>query len=219
MKYLFSPLAVLLLSIILFSCDKDEIREFSCDPSIDEYVKENRLKLAGIGIFELAAYDIEVQRAIFRSWDYRKQKEAWIEKLQFVMENEGFTEAESSHVQDLIDHITDDYFLSETTSDNPGARSRFAGDWIDHASKELLWPGNYIAFIVFRLYTDILHLEEELSSLKSLQLKATMNSEAGDCNCNISADFCNGICYTRDCTILTSGCGWLWSMECDGNCY
>jgi len=117
-----------------------------------------------------------------------------------------------------MDHITDGYFHGETTLDNPGARSRFAGEWIDYASKELLWPGDYIAFIVFRLYTDISQLHEELSSLKSLQLKAMINSEAGDCNCNISADFCNGICYTRDCTII-SGCGWLWSMECDGNCY
>jgi hypothetical protein len=209
----------LLSSIILFSCDKDEIREFSCDPSIDEFVKENSLELSGIGIFELAIYDIEVQRAIFRSWDYQKKREAWIEKLLFVMENEGFTTAESSHVQDMINHITDDYFLSETNANNPGARSRFAGDWIDYASKELLWPGSYIAFIVYRLYTDESQLEEELSSLKSLQLKAMIDSEAGDCNCNTSSDYCNGICYKRDCTILTSGCGWLWSMECDGNCY
>ena len=219
MKNLSYPLAVLLLSIILFSCDKDEIREFSCDPSIDEYVKENRLKLSGIGIYELASYDIEAQRAIFRSWDYRKQREAWIEKLLFVMENEGFTVAESSHVQDLTDHITDDYFHADTNLDNPGARSRFAGDWIDHASKELLWSGSYIAFIVFRLYTDISELEEELSSLKSLQLKAMINSEAGNCNCSTSFDYCQGICYKRDCTILPSGCGWLWSMKCDGNCY
>jgi hypothetical protein len=171
MKNLSYPLAVLLSSIILFSCDKDEIREFSCDPSIDEYVKENRLELFGIGICELASYDIEVQRAIFRSWDYRKQREAWIEKLLYVLENEGFTVAESSHVQDLIDHITDDYFLADTNLDNPGARFWFAGDWIDNASKELLWSGSYIAFIVFRLYTDISQLEEELSSLKSLKQK------------------------------------------------
>ena len=219
MKNLSFPLVVLLSTIILFSCDKDEIREFSCDPCVDKYVKENRLKLAGIGIFELASYDIEVQRAIFRSWDHEKKREAWIEKLHFVMENEGFTEAESSHVQDLIDHITGDYFLAGTNLDNSGARSKFAGDWIDYASNELLWPGNYIAFIVFRLYTDISQLEDEISSLKSLQLKAMINSEAGNCNCNISADFCNGICYQRDCTILPSGCGWLWSMECNGNCY
>ena len=51
----------------------------------------------------------------------------------FVMNNEGFTTDESIHVQDLIDHITDDYFLSETTADNHGVRSRFAAEWIDYA--------------------------------------------------------------------------------------
>ncbi len=219
MKNLSLLLLVLFSSLILISCEKDQISEFSCDPCVDEFVKENRLKLSGKGIFELALYDIEVQRAIFRSWDYGKKREAWIEKLLFVMENEGFTTPEASHVQDLIDHITDDYFLADTPPDSLWARSKFAGDWIDYASKELLWPGDYIAFIVFRLYTDISQLHEELSSLKSLQLKAMINSEAGDCNCNTSADFCNGICYTRDCTILPSGCGWLWSMDCDGNCY
>ncbi|MFP4366231.1 MAG: hypothetical protein ACLFQA_03965, partial [Bacteroidales bacterium] len=124
-------------SIILISCEKDQIREFSCDPSIDEYVKENRLKLSATGIFELASYDIEVQRAVFRSWDYEIKREVWIEKLLFVMDNEGFTTPEAKHVQDLIDHITGDYFIDEPTLDNPGVRSRFAGEWIDYASKEL----------------------------------------------------------------------------------
>ncbi len=137
MKNLFFPLLVLISSIILFSCDKDEIMEFSCDPSIDEFVKENRLKLSATGINELASYDIEVQRAIFRSWDYGKKREAWIEKLLFVMDNEGFTTPEAKHVQDLIDHITADYFIVHTTPDNPGARSKFAGEWIDYASNEL----------------------------------------------------------------------------------
>jgi hypothetical protein len=216
MKTLYCFLLIFLSLIILLSCDKDQIRQFSCDPSIDEFVKENSLELSGIDIFELALYDIEVQRAIFRSWDHGKKREAWLEKLLFVMDNEGFTTSESSHVQDLIDHITDDYFLP---ADADNANSGFAAGWIDHASKELLWPGDYIAFIVFRLYTDISQLKEELSPLKSLQLKAMINSETGDCNCNTLADFCNGICYKRDCKILPSGCGWLWSMECDGNCY
>ena len=157
MKTLYCFLLVFLSLIFLSSCDKDQIRQFSCDPCIDEFVKENSLELSGIDIFELALYDIEVQRAIFRSWDHGKKREAWLEKLLFVMDNEGFTPSESSHVQDLIDHITDDYFLL-ADADKPKANSGFAAGWIEHASKELLWPGDYIAFIVFgftRIYPSL----------------------------------------------------------------
>ncbi len=61
------------------------------------------------------------------------------------MDNEVFTTPEASHVQLLIDHIIDGYFLDETTLDNPGARSRFAGEWIDYASKE---PTQYFPLFV-----------------------------------------------------------------------
>jgi hypothetical protein len=88
MKCISCLLVVFFCLIFLSSCDKDQIRQFSCDPSIDEFVKENSLELSGIDIFELALYDIEVQRAIFRSWGHGKKREAWIEKLQFVMANE-----------------------------------------------------------------------------------------------------------------------------------
>jgi hypothetical protein len=204
--------------IFLFSCGQYEL-EFSCDPVINSYVSENREELSQITVEELVSYEPELQRAVFNSWDYRKKRSAWIDKLRFILSIENLTKAEIGHIQNLINHIEEDYFLDENIQHNMEARSQFASSWISYATKDLGWSKQYIAFIVYRLHTNQSQFEAEFSDLTSLGATATTNSE-GSCDCNVSADFCStSNCLSSGCTAGSSGCGWLWSMPCDGNCY
>ncbi|NLO69537.1 MAG: bacteriocin fulvocin C-related protein [Porphyromonadaceae bacterium] len=209
---------IFLLFIVLFSCQKSEF-EFSCDPVINAFISENREELSQITVKELVSYEPELQRAVFNSWDYRKKRNAWIDKLYYVLANETFTEAETSHVQKLIDHIGHDYFLGKVIHQDLHNRSGFAADWIAYAFNELEWAEQFVAFMVFRLYTNQSQLEAELSALKLLSASVTTNSE-GSCDCNLSADFCGtSYCRSSGCSTGSSSCGWLWSMPCDGVCY
>ena len=210
-------LAVVFTIVFLLSCKKSEF-EYSCSPVINEFVIEHLEELSGITIYELASYDLQLQKAIFNSWDYQKKRNAWIEKLNYVLIHIPFTESENAHIQTLIGHINNDYFLKENIEKKLEIRSRFASEWINYSINELGWSNQFIAFIVYRLYSDQAQFNSELSMLRSIGTKIKTDSE-GDCDCNVSVDFCGlSICSSTGCKILT-GCGWLWSMPCDGNCY
>ncbi len=84
---------ILLFPLILFSCQQTEL-QFSCDPAIDAYVAGNLKSLSLLTFSELADYELPLQRAIFNSWDAEKKRNAWIDKLYFVLENESFAEDE-----------------------------------------------------------------------------------------------------------------------------
>ncbi len=204
--------------VFLLSCQKSEL-EFSCEPVINDYVIRHMEELSKITVTELTSYDFQLQKAIFNSWDYQKKRSAWIDKLQYVLGSIPLTEPESAHIQKLMAHITEDYFLKETIDNNLESRSLFASEWINYSINELGWSKQFIAFLVYRLYTEQSQLESELSMLKSFSRSIKTNSEPGNCNCNFSVDFCGtSLCRTGICTIIT-GCGWLWSMSCDGSCF
>jgi hypothetical protein len=210
-------LVIVFIVVFLFSCQKSEF-EFSCDPVINEFVIEHREELSAITVHELASNNLQLQKAIFNSWDYQKKRCAWIDKFQYVLIRIPFTESEKAHIQELIAHIDEDYFLKENIDKNLEIRSRFAAEWINYSINKLGWSDQFIAFMVYRLYTDQSQLNSELSMLRSIVTKIKTDSE-GDCNCNVSVDFCGlSICRSGGCTTST-GCGWLWSMTCDGNCY
>lgn len=207
-----------LLVFFTFSCQQSEF-EYSCDPVINKFVADNKEALSTITVLELSSYDFQLQKAIFSSWDYGKKRSAWVEKLQYVLVHIPFTETEKDHIQTLIDHLDEDYFLKENLDKNLEIRSQFASQWINFAVTNLGWSDQFIAFMVYRLYTAQSQFDSELSVLKSMSTINSTNSE-GDCNCNVSADFCGAYfdCHSGGCSIST-GCGWLLSMPCDGRCY
>lgn len=209
---------LLLLITALISCEKQEL-EFSCDPEINKHVKDNKKSFAGISLDELNSYDISLQRAIFNSWDPAKKRSAWVEKLNSILVNEELNFYEQEHLNKLVDHISLDYFSEANLNNKPASRSEFAGEWISSAITDLHWNEDYIAFIVYRLYTNSEQFYQEISEINDLNKSITTDTETYDCNCNTSSDFCNtGACSSGVCKTVR-GCGWLWSMECNGTCY
>lgn len=208
----------LILTNAFISCEKTEL-EFSCDPEINKYVKNNKKSLADISLDELNTYDMSLQRAIFNSWDPLKKRSVWLEKLNSVLVKEELNLYEQAHISKLIDHIAKDYYSEASLNNKPAKYSRFAGEWISFAITELNWNEEYIAFIVYRLYTKPEQFYQEISQLNDLTTSITADTETYDCNCNTSSDFCHtGVCSSGNCNTVV-GCGWLWSMECNGNCY
>jgi hypothetical protein len=204
--------------IFLFSCQNSEL-EYSCDPVINEFVTEKSAELSHLTLEELISYEINLQRAIFNSWDYRKKRDIWIEKLSIILESEPFSQSEKEHIQKVIDHLDYDYFSNENIIAEVDYRSLFANQWVNYAKNDLSWSERDLAFVVYRLYTDQYQFDSELSDLNSLNSDVTTNSEE-DCNCNVTEDFCGYVdCQALDCTTKPTGCGWFWSMECDGTCY
>jgi hypothetical protein len=208
---------IVLLSIVLLSCEQTEL-EYSCDPVINKYVLENKAEFSHVSVTELTSYDVALQKAVFRSWDPDKKRDAWLDKFHQVLCSVSLSTEESDHIQKLIDHLEVGYFLDENIQKNYAHRVQFADEWLGYATKDLGWSKQFIAFLVYRLYTNQSQFEAELSAIKSINAETSTDSESGTCNCNISTDFCSGSsCYSNGC-IVASGCGWIWSSPCNGSC-
>lgn len=209
----------LLLSVALFalwSCKKNNL-EFSCDPKVNEFVVKNQEEFAKIAINELVSYDPKVQRAIFNSWDYQRKRTAWLDKLQYVLSHTQLNNVEKDHIKELINHINQNYFKKENITADTVLQANFAAKWISYSSTKLKWDNQFIAFLVYRLYTDQAQFDSELS--KRFGSTTSLNSEQGNCDCSVSSDYCGGVsCESGEC-VSSTGCGWLWSMSCNGNCY
>ncbi len=206
-----------LLLLFQFSCQQSEF-EFSCDPLINEFVTENQAELSRITVGELTSYEIALQKAVFRSWGYEKKRNAWIEKLNHVLNENSFSQEESDHIKKLIGHIEVDYFQEQKIQSGSKTRMQFADNWIKYAIDELGWDDQFLAFLVYRLYTNQYQFDSEFYALKSTASEMTTNSESGTCNCNTTSDFCSGSACTSGGCSSSSGCGWLWSETCNGSC-
>ena len=208
----------ILFSVLLFSsCMKDEM-EFSCDPMLNDYILTHKFEFVQYTAIDLAASEPLVQQAIFRSFEPAKKREIWLQKIQFLLDNEPYSEAEYIHVKKLLEHVHENYFSKENLELEIGQRSQFANDWIKYAKSNLGWSGRYVAFIVFRMYTNQKQFDTESSVIKTIQQKASASSEEAPCGCNASYDYCeSSICNSGNCQIST-GCGWMWSETCNGRC-
>lgn len=208
---------LILLSLfgVFYSCQKTEF-EFSCDPVIDSFVLENQEELSQITVVEFSSYDITLQRAIFNSWSAEKKRDAWINKLNYILENEELNAAEIHHLKKLIKHIEPGYFSDENGLNDE--KTKFASEWINYAHDELKWTEEFVAFIVYRLYVNQAQFDAEISMLNDLGLVSSYDSE-GSCSCNTSSDFCGDYtCQSSGCSSVSSGCGWLMGESCNGSC-
>ena len=205
-------------AISLFACEDSNL-DFSCNPDINRYIVKNFDELSQLCPSEIFKNGIPLQRAIFNTWTPDKKREVWHTKLHNLLENHRFSNAERCHVQLLLDHIDKDYFRDLSLKSKSQERSLFAQDWISFAANELGWDNIFIAFMVFRLYDNPAQLDEELSNIASLKTSTNIFSESNSCSCSSSADFCgSAFCNSGNCNDV-QGCGWLWSMTCDGLCY
>lgn len=209
---------VLFCILFLASCMKDEV-EFSCDPVLNEYVTTHQKEIVRLSINDLATSDLQFQQAAFRSYDPVKKREVWLQKIQFLLDNEKYSYAEFAHVNNLLSHLNENYFTQENIESQGNERALFASMWINYAKNSLGWTDRYIAFVVYRLYTNQAQFDLELNALTSVQQQTSANSETGSCTCNTYHDFCLDIlsCSTGICHI-SSGCGWFLAETCNGVC-
>ena len=200
----------------LASCMQEKVN-FSCDPVLNEYVSTHQEALAQLSFHDLVSSDLEFQQAVFRSYNPVKQRDLWIEKIQYLLDNEKYSADEYAHVKSLLDHLHENYFTKENLKSEASKRSQFKTDWINVAKNKLGWTNRYIAFVVFSLYTSQDQFDIGVQALSSGVSINKINPTAKVCSCSTTTSFCNLGCSPTGCQ-KTTGCGWFWSETCDGNC-
>ena len=208
-------LVIAILFLFMVSCKRNEA-VFSCDPTLNEYISTHTVGLKSLSLYELTKSDLAFQQAVFRSYDAAKKREVWLQKIQLLLDNQNYTEAEYAHVASLLNHLHENYFEPENIASEALVRRQFAVDWISKAKTNLGWSDKGIAFVIYRLYTNQIQFDSEINASQTDQIE--IGDPSGNCSCSTASDYCiTNRCNSGSCNI-TTGCGWLWSETCDGKC-
>jgi len=215
MKTLFK---VLVFLIIFSSCKRDEV-VFSCDPILNQYVSTHQAVLKSLSLTDLTNSDLVFQQAAFRSYDATRKREVWMQKIQSLLVTQIYSPDEFAHVYSLLNHLHENYYVKENIESERNERKQFATDWINKAKYSLGWSDQKVAFVVYRLYSTTSQFDTELKFIQSIQQQDDIQP-VGNCSCSTFTDYCTGIslCNSGSCLLTSSGCGWLWSEDCDGTC-
>lgn len=206
-----------MFALLLYSCGNEEL-SYSCDPEIDVIVKSAVIEFSTISLTEFLEYDIQLQKAIYRSFLPEKKRSFWLEKLEYLIATSEFSDAELVHIEELESQILLISFeLEQLDSDGFKEQKIFENNWREHAKEILSWDDTKISFIVNSLCITNSQYEQLVVEQKEI----TINSLGGSCSCSTESDYCSDyllVCGgSGECTI-SSGCGWFWKYDCDGYC-
>jgi hypothetical protein len=214
MKY-YSLLLLISFSIItLSSCEKEQ--NYSCDPEIDKWVKNNLSTIDTINRIELIQKNLSYQKAIFRASSKEQKAKFWYDKLGEVMQLRWSTE-ELEHIEFLRMSISADWFdekIKEDTSSYLKIKS-FLNDWVNKGQVTFGWSKEQCIGMICRL--------EKLKDMKGnldIESKVLAEPDVSPCGCSQESDWCGMYenCVSIGCKETANGCGTLWWHSCDGKC-
>ena len=223
-KIIYTLTAFLGISLlVLNACKKDDKLQYSCNSEINTWAVKNQKSFANINHDEILQYELEYQKAIFRSITPFKRYQLWYDKFD-KLSKLSWTEKEVQHIIDFRDNIQYYWF------DNPQNRTKstvneminYYSFWIEYAKNELFWSRNTIA-------TMVSCLEIPIKNNKLLPFTNNNNYSKsdtdGNCQCATSSDWCDGFsgsdlgdCKSGGCRASSLGCGTGWGSSCNGLC-
>ena len=211
---------ILALFLIVISCDKEDVK-YSCDPQVDMIVKSGVNEFSEIGLSEFLQYDIELQKAIYRSFSDAKKISFWTEKLDSVILKTEITVEGVNHINKLKQLINSGLFIDKSIQEIENNQlTEFIVSWTKYAKNELNWTDAKIHFIAYSLFFN----EDQYLSALDEYRNYMISLSGSNCICNTTGhDDCGLIepeasCQSSVCVKSLSGCGFLYLYTCNGMC-
>ena len=208
---------IFLLLFFLFSCRNRNDLVYSCNPQIDQIVHLKNAEFQLLNLDAFLSMNLEMQRAIYRSYSSIKRYELWKEKLKRVINSREWEGIKLNHIITLNEFLSQEYFENVYAFTELPHKQSFARNWLIDSQTSCNMNNVELSFLISSLFYDY---NKFLADLKIL---VTPNNPTGPCSCNVLSDFCstpgeNKICRYNECILSEGGCGWLWLEACNGQC-
>lgn len=208
---------------LISSCQKDDLF-YSCDPTINSWVKSNLVEIAKMSRIDLIEKTPTAQVAIFRAFSSNQRFQLWNDKINEVSGLDWSLE-EEAHILTLRNALKEEWFTDEFKKDSLKLQQVriFLKSWCIEGMGRFGWTKKLIGGMIAR--SERLTDKQgtlEINSLSSAMAANVTDSETS-CNCSKSDDWCPeiagyGHCNNETCTATSWGCGTLWIQPCDGVC-
>lgn len=192
----------------ILKAEIEPITKYSCNKDIQEYVYKNKNTLSTITRSQLMQYDINYQRAIYRSLSATVRMSLWQDKVQNVLSTANFNPTQILLINQLTSNFDTIYFDDDTTND--ASFISFYNNFIVQAR---------LSFTKQQYFQSFGHLGDYSGGIPY-----TPTGSTTDCGCSRKSDWCSAFtigddkCTEVSCYLKNSGCGTLWRFKCDGEC-
>ena len=220
MKSLITITTILISLIIMSSCSKESDVVYSCDKNVNEFVKSNLRQISDISYDSLISYEIEYQKAIFRSLSIDKKYSLWVEKFNRTLLLEWST-SERGHINELKDSLNVNWYDININQALELQRDNYLNAWRLRGVDNIGFDDRMLYSIAGRI--DIIVNPDEPASMMQTEHGGSsigVGDPQSDCNCSRSSDWCWGStdCLQEKCSQTAHGCGTVWTYKCSGNC-
>jgi hypothetical protein len=229
MKIFFKKPVLTLLFIGILSmvaCKKE--KQFSCDPEINSWAKENADRFQVITREQLATLPIELAQAAYRTLSPEKKFELWNEKFDIV-----YTQWDAP-VRKMIDDARTHMSIIWFDPESGAIDKDYLESWENIMLTEWMDSTNYyLSFCTIYTEEELNALEYSSgnrdlswvkvpSKLKEKYLSSkTQPGDGGSKVCTCKYNFSCGAdetCTDHDCNHTIEGCGWAWLESCQKKC-
>ena len=209
-----------LLFVLLFSSCQEEKQTYSCDPTIDQWVKNNLDEIQSMTRATWKTLPENFKGATFGAFTPQQKITFWKERLNVILELDWNTK-EQEHIQKLHFMVQENplwFDVSNRTEEIEDAMAIAAYSWIQYAKENLHWDKRTIGGIIAS-GNDLVDKTGLLEINPDHSQQLSTRSES-NCNCNQTYDFCSGVedkCKDSSCKEVNM-CGWLLLSKCNGSC-
>ena len=218
-----------LLSIICFSCEKEEF--YSCNPKADQWVKDNLNEIRTMTRKEWINIDnVTYQKAAFTAFTTKQRHDLWVRKFDEILTLD-LAEQEQSHLLLMNDAVKnspqwfDDYSIEKYRDQ----MDLFIYKWVEVAKDSLCWTDEDIYYLIGTpesIKRDINGRITKVTLMHSSKELTPGEGYGNVCNCGNDSEYlfkCPGIAgyeckVTNECTLSEKGCGAWWMDVCWGEC-
>ncbi len=212
--------------LIMFACTEDGV--YSCDPSVDSWVKENKSEIQRMNRSQWLDLDENLSMAAYRAFTPKQRIQFWEERFDEIKQL-PWSDKELKHISGVEDFMNNhqNFFEDKQLNDDQlDELHLFFYDWSKYALEELHWDKKVIDGILasgrkmINVKGDML-IQTEMKTRSAVVL--TYSAEP-TCNCNPDYFFacapnsdseCN---IKKSCKLVTRSCGFLFLLDCNGLC-
>lgn len=208
------------VSLLSFSSCLEEEPTYSCNKSVDTWVKENLPTIQKMTRADWLRTDSTVNIAIYRAFTPQQRLKFWQEKFREVKQL-NWSKEELSHIKKVEDFINThkEYFEGQLSDEQLDSLELFSYQWQEYATTKLGWSKDICKALV-AMGNKVKNTKGELSAVTTSYSNARI-TRVENCDCSVYSDWCNNgwYCKETNCDETFMGCGFLLLHNCTGNCH